>query len=320
MSISSFCRDQLLARGPLPLQTLTELAVEAGTTTARDPAAAVRGAIGYKEVQLADGLWATPMWLLEGRILTVRRLPVDEDGAGPDLDDGDDALLDASLFQEGPDPAGTRADLALLDVAARHHAVPLAGGGLLRRASYGSGWHVPKGWPGVRPGRDQLLGVRVREGQLHVELVPMTEELRRAGDLLAEELGPLDGSGCSWSTLDGVVSDNLVAALWNRMAADPTFLTSPVPPFHQCIPPLAEALHSARNQRAREASRWRMQLDLPSWLKDVAVQAAWRSDLLLDEWLSDVMARTLCELSGEENRMLEELPGEVVLLQRRRRR
>ena len=123
MTISSFCRDQLLAHGPLPLQTLADLAADAGKTTARDPAAAVRTALAYKEIQLADDRWATPLWLLEGRILTVHRLPIVDEWAAPDVDDGYDALLDAGLSLEDPDLAdgidGTHHDLALLDLAAR---------------------------------------------------------------------------------------------------------------------------------------------------------------------------------------------------------
>ena len=124
MTISTFCRDQLLTHGPLPLQTLADLAAEAGTTTARDPAAAVRGAIAYKEVQLADGRWATPMWLLEGRILTVRQLPIFDE----DLNEGYEALLDAGLCLEDPGPDshldGTHHDLALLALAARSGSLP----------------------------------------------------------------------------------------------------------------------------------------------------------------------------------------------------
>lgn len=42
MTIASFCRDLLLASGPLPLDVLATKAAAAGVTTARDPAAAVR--------------------------------------------------------------------------------------------------------------------------------------------------------------------------------------------------------------------------------------------------------------------------------------
>lgn len=320
MPISSFCRDQLLAQGPLPLQTLADLAADAGKTTARDPAIAVRSALAHKEIQLADDRWATPLWLLEGRILTVHRLPTVDEGAAPDVDEGYDALLDASLALEDSDLTdgidGTHHDLALLDLAARTRPLPLAAGGLLHSNRWGSGWRVPKGWPGLRPGRDQLLGLRVRGGQVHVELVPVTAELHRAGDLLAEGLGPLDARGRYWSSEDSLVSDNLVAALWNRMAAEPSFLTSPVPPFSQCIPPLASALRTARDRRVAQATRWRPQLDLPAHLQSVAMRATWRSDQVLDEWLNAFVSQTLLELA--EQSMVDDGDGEVLPLQCRR--
>jgi hypothetical protein len=320
MTISSFCRDQLLAHGPLPLQTLAELAADAGKTTARDPAAAVRTAIAYKEIQLTDDRWATPLWLLEGRILTSRRLPIVGGWTDPDLDEGYDALLDAAPFLEDPDLEdgidGTRHDLALLDLAASSRPLALAAGGLLHSSRYGSGWRAPRGWPGLHPGRDQLLGLRVRERQVHVELVPADDALYRAGHLLAEELGPLNARGRYWSTEDSLVSENLVAALWNRMAADPTFLTSPVPPLSQCIPPLANALRTARDRRAAQACRWRPQLDLPGHLQAVAVRAARRSDELLDEWLNGFVSQALHELDEEAQGTFDDGYGEVLPLQR----
>ena len=309
MTISSFCRDQLLARGPLPVETLADLAAEAGVTTARDPAAAVRSALAYKEIQLADGRWASPLWLLEGRILTARRLPIDD--AGTDEDGaGYDGLADAGPYLQDPcghGIDGTRHDLAPLDLAARTRALPLAAGGLLHSSRYDPGWRVPKGWPGVRPERGQLLGLRVREGEIHVELVAATDELFRAGERLANELGPLDARGHHWAREDAQVSDKLVAALWNRMAADPTFLTSPVPPLSQCIPALATALRTARDRRAEEARRWRPQLDLPAELHSVALHGSWRSGQLLDEWLNAFVGRSLRWLDEREGDDLAEV-------------
>lgn len=119
MTISAFCRDQLLAQGPLGLETLAHLAADAGKTTVRNPACAVRSAISYKEVLLADGRWATPLWLLEGRILTARRLPLVEGWADLGPGDEDDDLL----AYEDPDTAegadAARHDLALLDRATK---------------------------------------------------------------------------------------------------------------------------------------------------------------------------------------------------------
>ena len=195
MTISAFCRDQLLTHGPLPLETLAELAADAGTTTARNPVSSVRSAIVYKEVLLADGRWATPLWLLEGRILTAHRLPYVGSWSEDDLEDEDGDAPPYDPYLEDPDldevPDGSRHDLALLEAAMKSSSLPLAAGGLLRQPPYGGGWQVPKGWPGRRPRRDQLLGLRVRDGQLHVELVPVTAELHAVGRRLAHELGPL---------------------------------------------------------------------------------------------------------------------------------
>lgn len=328
MTISSFCRDLLLARGPLPLETLAERAAAAGATTARDPAAAVRSALAYREVQLSDRRWATPLWLLEGRILTARRLPIARDWAWDAVED-DEALLDPEALLDDPDLHdldlhhgihGTAHDLALLDLAAHSRPLPLAAGGLLHSDRYRSAWRVPKGWPGLRAGRDQLLGLRVREGQLHVELVPVTEELHRAGADLGRELGPLDAPGRYWSPEPSLVADNLAAALWNRMADDPAFLTSPVPPFSECVPPLADALRRERDRRAAEARHWRPQLDLPAALQDVAVDGARRSGQLLPEWLNAFATWALRDLDDSQSGTFDDETATVLPLRGRRRR
>lgn len=311
MTISSFCRDQLLAHGPLPLQVLVDRTAHAGVTTARDPVAAVRGAIAGKEVLLADGRWATPLWLLEGRILTTCGLPLVDGWSDVGYESAAD---DGSLPFPLDVPDGDRHDLALIDAALRSSALTLASGGLLRRSPYGSGWRAPKGWPGERPGRHELLGLRVRDGQLHVERVPATRALRAAGEQLAHDIGRLDPCEHGWVSTDVRVSQELTAALWNRMAADPTFLTSPVPPLSRCIPSLAFAVRSERARRAEAASRWRPHLDLPIVLQDVAVREARRSGRLLDEWLSAFVSGSLREL--DDDGCCDDGYGDVVPLSR----
>lgn len=306
MTISSFCRDQLLARGPLPLQTLADLAVAAGVTSARDPVAAVRGVISYRQVQLADGRWATPMWLLEGRVLTARRLPGRAAWAEGDLDDGSDLLL------EEVDLDGSTHDLALLAFAARCSALPVAGGGLLHLDRWSERWRTPKGWPGVRPGRAQLLALQVRQGQVCVEVVTETPEMVRAGERLAAQLGPLDAPTRHWAPDDSAVSDALVDVLWNRMAEDPTFLTSPVPPLSECVPPLAGALRAARDWRLREAGRWRPQLDLPGELRHVALEQAHGDGQLPDEWLAGFVSGALRGLGEQIDGRLDQAVADVL--------
>lgn len=315
MTIASFCRDQLLACGPLALDVLAERAAVAGVTAARDPAAAVRSALAYKEVLLNDGRWATPMGLLEGRILTARRLPLHEDWSCLSADEaGDDDLL---LQEPELIPRGDSClDLALLDQAARASRLPLASGGVVQRDPYSGQWRVPKDWPGLRPAPGELLGLRVRDGQIQVEVVPVSEELRAAGRRLAEELGPLDARRRSWASGATQVVENLSAALCERMAAEPTFLTAPVPPLTECIPPLASELRLEREARVEQASRWRPQLELPTHLRDVAVRAARSSGELLGEWLDAFVARGLSALDDEDR--WEDEYAKVVTLRRLR--
>lgn len=75
MTISSFCRDVLLTHGPLPSSELAARAVAAGITRARNPEDAVRSVLREREVELLDGRWVTPRWLLEGRCLTAHHVP-----------------------------------------------------------------------------------------------------------------------------------------------------------------------------------------------------------------------------------------------------
>jgi hypothetical protein len=75
MTIHSFCHAELLAHGPLSSDELTARAVAAGVTRARDPLQSVLSAVRHVELQLLDGRWVTPLWLLEGRCLTATELP-----------------------------------------------------------------------------------------------------------------------------------------------------------------------------------------------------------------------------------------------------
>jgi hypothetical protein len=75
MTIASFCREQLLAHGPLSLDDLVTRAVDAGITRAQNPHASLLSVIRYREMQLLDDRWVTPWWLLEGRCLTAKYLP-----------------------------------------------------------------------------------------------------------------------------------------------------------------------------------------------------------------------------------------------------
>lgn len=298
MTISSFCHDLLLAGGPLPLESLARRAADAGVTRARDPEAAVRSAIADAEVQLPDGRWTTPLHLLEGRILTARRLP----------------LCDAPWFEDRID--GTEYDVAPLDRALRSGPVPLAGGGELRRSrSYGAEWIAPKGWPDVDVGSDELLGLRIRGGTLHLEVVPVTEALHSEGEQLARALGHLRSRDL-WSYWR---TDDIAATLWARLATDAELLTRPTPPLSRCVPALAETLRARREELQRQASRWTVTLELPAALQEVAIRAAHRDDDLVPDWMSAFVARQLRDLDDQlEQEWHEEEYGRLLRLPRQR--
>jgi hypothetical protein len=111
MTIATYCREQLLTHGPLSLDDLTDRAVEAGVTRAKNPHASVSSAL-RQEIQLLDGRWVTPLWLLEGRCLTAASLPYAQPWYGeidPDLGLLGDAIPsdDAIPSYDTPVTAGT---------------------------------------------------------------------------------------------------------------------------------------------------------------------------------------------------------------------
>lgn len=278
MTISSFCHDLLLTEGPLPLPTLARRAADAGVTRARDPEAAVRSAIAHAEVELPDGCWHTPLHLLEGRILTASRLP----------------LRGAPWAEDHVD--GVEYDVAPLERALRCGPVPLSGGGeLRRRGGYRSEWIAPRGWPDLEVEGDELLGLRIRGGALHLERVPITAALQVEGERLAEAFDDPD-SRSRWSYW---ASDDVAADLWPRLATDPALLARPAPPLSTCVPAFAQALDAQREQRRRLASSWTVTLELPARLQDVAVSEARRSGELLLDWLQRFVADELRELEKD---------------------
>lgn len=275
MTISSFCTEQLRTRGPLTLEALTDLATDSGATTARNPLASVRSAIAPRAVQLGDGRWASPLRLLEGRVLTTHRAVRAW---------YDDELLSAPSL-----------DLELLRTAAREAAIPVEGGGLLKCTTY-STLALPS-FSGVTLGPEDLLGLRLRDGVLHAEPVPVTPEMRQSGRLLADALGALDTTSPPyWSTGLHAVSDNLNRALWDRMAADLEFLTSPVPPFSECIPALAHALSVERERQYERSRHWQVHLDLPADVRWAADRASGLAGASLSDWLNAFAANALREL------------------------
>lgn len=264
MTIASYCCEQLRTQGPMRLDALTALAVAAGVTTSRTPDLSVRSALSYRAVRLRDGRWASPQQLLEGRILTTSR----------------------------DDEHGLHYDLELLRVAVQEQPLSLADGGELCSPSYGRLTWPTELWP---EGGD-LAGLRMRSGVLHVEALDLTPEMHQAGRLLAELLGPLKRRTAYWSTGVKSVSDALSGVLWDRLAADPDFLTAPVPPLSRCITPLAEALRVEQQERHEAALRWVVRFELPHHLRWVAERGADMAGMAREPWLVQFVERSLREL------------------------
>lgn len=283
MTIFQFCRDQLVTDGPLSLAELTRRAVDAGVTRSRPPHSSVRTALAYRAIQLPDQRWASPLWLLEGRVLTTRSF-----GQSPQYDEDG--------YHEGP--ADEVYDLGLLIKAVKDHDLPLSTGGVLRCEPYGSDWRFPKEWRPVRPGRFQLLGLRIVRGVLHVEPVDHSPELQQRGPALGLAVARLDDhlSRRFYGSHVQRLHQSLEAQLWIRLATDPAFLTEPVPPFSECVPALEEALAVLRAEQQRQRDCWHAELELPRSVLWIAQREAQRDGFEMKEWLEQLVASTLRRL------------------------
>jgi hypothetical protein len=227
MTIATFCRDELLAHGPLTLDELAGRASRAGVTQALNPRGSVGSAIRHREVELSDGRWVTPLWLLEGRCLTTPALGIPEWTCDP---------RDTSRY-----------DLGLIELAASLAPIPLVGGGMLRRRNYNGGWKSSVALPEPRHG--DLLCFRVTGGALEVTMIPTatTDTLQAARvSKLLNTLVPPRFYDYRWQA--GTAVNQRLAEL---ILTDDTLLRSPVPPLSECSDLLAEEV--ARVERAREA-------------------------------------------------------------------
>lgn len=234
MTIAAFCRDQLLAHGPLTLDELADRATQAGKTRSLNPRSSVASAIRSRELELADGRWVSPLWLLEGRCLTT-----------PWFGRGKSEIWDADDYDDWYDePRDTsRHDLALLHRAALLGPLPLAGGGTLLV----QGWSpsLSSTTPLPVPGRGELLCFRVVDGFVHVRVIEAGATRSPASDALAQQLDALPENGSWRHDLDLSVSRRLA----ELVVADPEVLHSPAPPLSTCVPALARAVgqeHQAR--------------------------------------------------------------------------
>lgn len=272
MTIHAFCHEQLLTCGPLTLETLTDLAVAAKVTRSATPLASVRESLRDRAVPMPDGRLATPLWLLEGRVLTTRAHALNGCGDGT-------------------------YDVGVLAQALRTAPLALAAGGELRAPYlWGGGWRAPKGWPGVVPGDGDLLGLRILDGAVQVELVHDDDALQQRGQALAAALEDAQLDLFQGSPV--AVSLALTEALWARLATDPGLLTEPVPPLSECIPALQLALARQPDPWVLRSDDWRPTLVLPAELEWVALDHARTAQMSLDDWLDDHVERSLLALDG----------------------
>lgn len=279
MTIATFCRDELLAHGPLTLDELADRAASAGVTQALNPRGTVGSAIRQRELELSDGRWVTPLWLLEGRCLTTPALGIPEWTCDP---------RDTSQY-----------DLGLLELAASLVPIPLVGGGMLRRRSYLGGWKSSVALPEPRDG--DLLCFRVTGGALDVTVIPtaLTDTVEAAR--LSKELNLIvEPRIYDYRWQPGTAVNRRLAEL---IVADDTLLRTPVPPLSVGCDLLAKEV--ARIERERDA-----EYDEPWWdesWRDEPLQEYLRSRLIteaatptLDEVLARVARRRGIPLTGAE--------------------
>lgn len=257
MTIATFCRDELLAHGPLTLDELGARASAAGVTRAADPASAVRTAMRGRELELRDGRWVSPLFLLEGRCLTTPVLPIM----------GGDVPRDSS-----------EEDLELLHRAARLGPIPLAGGGYLRQYGYHRWWKCTATLP--EPGEDELLCFRVDHGELAISTLSVSE-LVPLPSTVAEQLDLAARSRRSWYADTATAVATRLAEL---VLEDPQLLRTPAPPLSRAVSTLGEQAQEREMQRRREPD-WlyedrRRPLSYPLHLSD---EHAWKLDQLADD-------------------------------------
>lgn len=228
MTIATFCRDELLASGPLTLDELAARALRAGVTRSSDPRAAVRRAMQHRELELAGERWVTPLWLLEGRCLTTPALGIREWTCDP---------RDTS-----------EQDLGLLRLAVRLAPIPLAGGGYLRSRNPWGGWRSSTRLPEPRAG--ELLCLRLRGGVLEPSVIPAavtrTPDAARVGAAL-DAIVPSHRYG--WRAGTAVLQ-----RLAELVLADDALLRSPLPPLSECCALLAA--ERARQEALEEEDPW----------------------------------------------------------------
>lgn len=268
MSIASYCRDALLEHGPMTLGDLTDLVVGAGLTQSKTPLTTVQSSLSNREVRLADGRYASPLWLLQGRWLTTRPFRRDD-------------VWGADHPGDVSDEANPTADLAPLLYLLRGGPL-FVPGGQVKKSSYYGLWKAPKQWPDLAPRADQLLAYRVVDRALEVAVIEETAEMRMRGVALSSAIGDVADSE-PWSRH---APPDVTTKLWPLLVEDSDLLRSPVPPFSSCIAALAESIREQRRRRHEAERFWQPRLVLPGSLQAKAVGAAHAAGIPLDDWLT----------------------------------
>jgi hypothetical protein len=209
LAFAAAAADLVLARGPLSLEQLHVLAVEAGATKARSSASLRQSLDDRRFVQRPDGRYDTAARLLAGQCFTtrLRRHPVD-----------------GVLW--------THRDLQPLTSVNRDGGLPLTTGGTLRKGvGPADVWTGPPGWvPDIAPGG--LLALRWDGAQLAAEAPadvvaadsPVAQDVRRV--LARHAIG----------TRSRFNEPSLPRIVLGALVEDPELFVRPLPPLSELLP------------------------------------------------------------------------------------
>lgn len=254
MTISSFCQQELLTHGPLTVDELTDRAVDAGVTRARNPKYAVHNEVRYRQVELLDGRWVTPLWLMEGRHLTTPRVRARSIGYYDDV------------------PGTTDHDLGLLKL-------PWQAPGLLKAAPLA--------------GEGEVLCLSVRDGQPGWSVIPAPEHDAPEIAALVARLSSREHPCSRFYGDEATGALRVVAQLLledEELLRSPLApLSQWVPALVREVEREQEALRW--HQRAEEAADSTVRLD-PCQSIEVRL-AAERAGLSTQEWVADAIDHAL---------------------------
>lgn len=305
MTIAAHSLAMLADRGPLSPEVLGQACREAGLTTAKDPTAAVVGALSSgpigRAVRLADGRFALVMSLLEGRWLTTAA-SAGVDGLTPRLD---------------LDPL---AGLVLRD------GLPLASGGRVSSSGFGHGITGPPGWlpagtnsrdaaeeefgvddpgdpggpydpDGTSVARGPLLGLRLCAGELQVTTLRLDDHAAARGEALVERVFAAAPKSISYRYSHSYSYDSdrkISRALLQVLHDDPDALRQPVAPLSALFPTKRVQPSAPYSYPAEpDPQPPRLMLDLPWYLYDELQTAAAISAAPVETWVVEQLITLL---------------------------